>query len=28
MILLPLCYGADTTQIWCYFHSNFTLSKL
>jgi hypothetical protein len=22
MVLLPLCYGAETTQIWCYHHSN------
>jgi len=28
MVLLPLCYGAETTQIWCYHHSNFNFSKV
>jgi len=28
MVLLPLSYGAETTHIWCYHHSNFNFSKV
>jgi len=28
MILLPLCYGAETTHIWCNRHSNFNFFKV
>jgi len=28
MVLLPLCYGAETTHIWCNHHSNFNFSKV
>ena len=27
MVLLPLYYGVETTQIWCYHHSNFNFSN-
>jgi len=27
MVLLPLYYGAETTQIWCYHHSKFLSSS-
>jgi hypothetical protein len=27
-VLWPLYYGAKTTQIWCYHHSNFKFSKI
>jgi len=26
LVLLPLYYGVETTQIWCYQHSNFNFS--
>jgi len=27
MVLLPLYYGVETTQKWCYHHSNFNFSN-
>jgi len=27
MVLLPLYYSVETTQIWCYHHFNFKFSK-